>query len=381
MTGDRRSSGPAIDISSSRASCPTSVRRRVGEQRTAARPDRRARQFRCAERDRSGCGRTDRRDRAGSSRPPAGTARRSGARTSARRLGSPCLTISSSPGISDGSDGHETHSNPAHRRRRCRGNLGGHGEGRVRFETAAERRRKIAGCRPRGPCRIGGKPLYQPQLMVLIRSRIESGPPGTRSFLLPERARQLRRRARLGQTGRTAFEARRQRKPDRPTHRPPKRQILTLDMTDPTAGSVDTDLLAEPRLVVEPGVAARVSAVAAPVLQGMGYRLVRIKISGEAGCTVQIMAERPDGSMQIEDCEAISQGAVAGARCRRSDRPRLSAGDFLARDRPAAGAPLRFRTLCRPSREDRDGGRPSGPQAVPRHAGRRRGRRGAATSR
>jgi ribosome maturation factor RimP len=87
----------------------------------------------------------------------------------------------------------------------------------------------------------------------------------------------------------------------------PKRPILNLDMTDPTAGSMEADLLAEPRLVVEPGVAARVSAVATPVLQGMGYRLVRIKISGEAGCTVQIMAERPDGSMQIEDCEAISK--------------------------------------------------------------------------
>src|SRR5258707_4280748 len=53
--------------------------------------------------------------------------------------------------------------------------------------------------------------------------------------------------------------------------------------------------------------AARVSAVAGPVLQGMGYRLVRIKVSGEAGCTVQIMAERPDGTMLIEDCEAISR--------------------------------------------------------------------------
>src|SRR3954463_1896062 len=78
-------------------------------------------------------------------------------------------------------------------------------------------------------------------------------------------------------------------------------------MTDPTTGSVDADLLAEPRLVVEPGAAARVSSVAGPVLQGMGYRLVRIKISGEAGCTVQIMAERADGSMQIEDCKAISR--------------------------------------------------------------------------
>jgi ribosome maturation factor RimP len=94
---------------------------------------------------------------------------------------------------------------------------------------------------------------------------------------------------------------------------------LTLDMTNPTAGSVDTDLvagtpavpspdlLAEPRLVVEPGAAARVAAIAAPVLQGMGYRLVRIKISGEAGCTVQIMAERPDGTMLIDDCEAVSR--------------------------------------------------------------------------
>ena len=78
-------------------------------------------------------------------------------------------------------------------------------------------------------------------------------------------------------------------------------------MIDPTRGYVDAELLAEPRLVVEPGVAARVSAVAAPVLQQMGYRLVRIRISGEAGCTVQIMAERPDGTMQIEDCEAISR--------------------------------------------------------------------------
>src|SRR3954452_18362356 len=78
-------------------------------------------------------------------------------------------------------------------------------------------------------------------------------------------------------------------------------------MIDRATDSAATDLLAEPRLVVEPGVAARVSAIAGPVLQGMGYRLVRIKISGESGCTVQIMAERPDGSMQIEDCEAISR--------------------------------------------------------------------------
>src|SRR5438270_4568113 len=78
-------------------------------------------------------------------------------------------------------------------------------------------------------------------------------------------------------------------------------------MTEPTFAPADTDLLTEPRLVIEPGAAARVAAVAAPVLQGMGYRLVRIKISGEAGCTVQVMAERPDGTMLIDDCEAVSR--------------------------------------------------------------------------
>jgi ribosome maturation factor RimP len=63
----------------------------------------------------------------------------------------------------------------------------------------------------------------------------------------------------------------------------------------------------EPRLIAETGVAARVAAVAGPVLEGLGFRLVRVKISAMAGCTVQIMAERPDGSMPIEDCEAVSR--------------------------------------------------------------------------
>ncbi|MDR3467539.1 MAG: ribosome maturation factor RimP [Xanthobacteraceae bacterium] len=78
-------------------------------------------------------------------------------------------------------------------------------------------------------------------------------------------------------------------------------------MSEPVTHDDNTAALDEPRLVVEPGVAARVAAVAAPVLHGLGYRLVRIKISGEAGCTVQVMAERPDGTMLIDDCEAVSR--------------------------------------------------------------------------
>jgi ribosome maturation factor RimP len=65
--------------------------------------------------------------------------------------------------------------------------------------------------------------------------------------------------------------------------------------------------IAEPRLIIEQGVAARVAAIAGPVLNAIGYRLVRVRVSGTSGCTVQIMAERPDGSMLIEDCEAASR--------------------------------------------------------------------------
>ena len=63
----------------------------------------------------------------------------------------------------------------------------------------------------------------------------------------------------------------------------------------------------EPRLIVEPGLPARVAAIAEPVIEALGYRLVRVKVSSSEGCTVQIMAERPDGSMVVEDCETISR--------------------------------------------------------------------------
>jgi ribosome maturation factor RimP len=63
----------------------------------------------------------------------------------------------------------------------------------------------------------------------------------------------------------------------------------------------------EPRLIVDSGVAARVAALAEPVLEGLGLRLVRVRVSGLSGCTVQVMAERPDGSMSIDDCELVSR--------------------------------------------------------------------------
>ena len=67
------------------------------------------------------------------------------------------------------------------------------------------------------------------------------------------------------------------------------------------------EALAEPRLIVDSGMAARVGVLAEPVLADLGFRLVRIRISAQSGCTVQIMAERPDGSMSVEDCEDVSR--------------------------------------------------------------------------
>ena len=81
----------------------------------------------------------------------------------------------------------------------------------------------------------------------------------------------------------------------------------TLDAQAAPAAAQNADAAHEPRLIVEPGLAARVAAVAEPVIEALGYRLVRVKISAADGCTVQIMAERPDGSMTVEDCENVSR--------------------------------------------------------------------------
>ncbi|MDB5571126.1 MAG: rimP [Hyphomicrobiales bacterium] len=62
----------------------------------------------------------------------------------------------------------------------------------------------------------------------------------------------------------------------------------------------------EPRLVVETGPAARVARVCGPTLRDLGYRLVRVKISSNQGAVVQVMAEKPDGTMTVDDCEKAS---------------------------------------------------------------------------
>ncbi len=130
----------------------------------------------------------------------------------------------------------------------------------------------------------------------------------------------------------------------------------------------------EPRLIVEPGLSARVATIAEPVIEALGYRLVRVQVSGADGCTVQIMAERPDGTMTVEDCETVS----------RALSPVLDVADPIERAyRLEISSPGIDRPLVRKSDFDRYAGHlvkiemrdpDRRPQAFSRPAGRHRGR-------
>ncbi|MGA7266755.1 MAG: ribosome maturation factor RimP, partial [Aestuariivirga sp.] len=99
--------------------------------------------------------------------------------------------------------------------------------------------------------------------------------------------------------------------------------------------------MTDERLARETGPAARVAGLVEPVLADMGFRLVRVKMSGP---TLQIMAERPDGTFSIDDCEKLSRAVsplldvedVIGSRYHLEvsspgiDRPLVRPSDFEA---------------------------------------------------
>lgn len=76
------------------------------------------------------------------------------------------------------------------------------------------------------------------------------------------------------------------------------------DLAAPAADTASTE-----RFLRESGLAADVAAIVEPVLADLGFRLVRVKIQGDGrDRVVQLMTERPDGSITVDDCEAISKG-------------------------------------------------------------------------
>ena len=65
--------------------------------------------------------------------------------------------------------------------------------------------------------------------------------------------------------------------------------------------------MTQDRLARETGIARRVASLIEPVLEDLGYRLVRVRMTGRDGRILQVMAERPDGSFLIDDCEKASR--------------------------------------------------------------------------
>ncbi len=61
------------------------------------------------------------------------------------------------------------------------------------------------------------------------------------------------------------------------------------------------------RIIRETGIDARIAQIVGPAMRGAGFRLVRVRLTGQNGLTLQIMAERDDGTMSVEDCEELSR--------------------------------------------------------------------------
>ena len=65
------------------------------------------------------------------------------------------------------------------------------------------------------------------------------------------------------------------------------------------------------RFIKEIGAAAEIATLTEPVLESLGFRLVLVRVMGGQGPIVEIMAERPDGTMSIEDCKTVSMNVSA----------------------------------------------------------------------
>ena len=65
--------------------------------------------------------------------------------------------------------------------------------------------------------------------------------------------------------------------------------------------------LTEKRYIRETGLEARISRIVEPVANDLGYALVRVKVTQDNGCTLQIMAEDANGRFAINDCERLSK--------------------------------------------------------------------------
>ena len=55
----------------------------------------------------------------------------------------------------------------------------------------------------------------------------------------------------------------------------------------------------------------RLAAIVQPMIDALGFELVRLRLMGGKRPTLQIMAERPDGTMEVDDCAELSRNLSA----------------------------------------------------------------------
>lgn len=64
-------------------------------------------------------------------------------------------------------------------------------------------------------------------------------------------------------------------------------------------------------LIAKTAIDRRLAAIVGPVIEGLGFELVRIRLMGGKTRILQIMADRPDGGIEVDDCAAISTAVSA----------------------------------------------------------------------
>ncbi len=64
-------------------------------------------------------------------------------------------------------------------------------------------------------------------------------------------------------------------------------------------------------LVAKAAIDRRLAGIVAPTLESLGFELVRLRLMGGKRATLQIMAERPEGGIEVEDCARISRAISA----------------------------------------------------------------------
>ncbi len=64
-------------------------------------------------------------------------------------------------------------------------------------------------------------------------------------------------------------------------------------------------------LVAKAAIDRRLAEIIRPVIGDMGFELVRVRLMGGKAATVQVMAQKPDGMIEVDDCAGISTAISA----------------------------------------------------------------------